>query len=135
MKPCPDYQIGTTVALLKDVTWYGIPYPTHTYVPYAVVRRCGNASEKGYGFPVATWFWRYLSQDQLYNVLDLFDNDTDASMNLYVRTYKDTGTQPEVATFLAEIYRPLDGQGKTPIPYSRAWFSNITLRIEHMVEQ
>ena len=132
---CPDYQIGLSSTTMKKVTWYGIPFPSESpFQPYSVVRKCGNGDEKGYGFPSCAWIWEALSQSQLDNLLSLFTNDTDATIDLYIRTYKDTGNQRETADFSAKMFRPLDGNGKTPQPRSRFWYRGISVRFAHMVE-
>jgi len=133
---CPLYEIGSTVVTMRDVTWYGIPYVvTPTYQPYSIVRKCGNSDEKGYGYPSATWHWDSLSQDQLYAILAFFDNDTDATADVYIRTYKDTGSLREDAVFLVKMYRPTDGNGKTPVRAARFWYTAVDVRFGHMVEQ
>jgi len=133
---CPEFKIGNIVATLKHVSWYGIPVPSLSpYVPYAVVRKCGNSDEKGYGYPKISWHWDSLSQPQLYNLLGFFENDTDATVDIYIRTYKDVENVREAATFLVKMYRPVDGDGKTPVPRSRFWYSNIVVNFGHCIEQ
>ena len=135
MQVCPDYQIGLTATTMQDVTWYGLAYPSEaTYMPYSVVRICGNGDEKGYGFPSCTWMWDTMSQPQLDALLSLFENNTDATVDVYIRTYKDTGNHRDAADFSAKMFRPLDGNGKTLQTKTRFWYSGVTIRFAHMVE-
>jgi len=134
MQQCPEYQIGLTATTLKDVTWYGIPYPTRSpFLPYAVVRKCGNANEIGDGFPSCIWTWSTLSQPQIDYLLSFFTNETDATVDLYIRTYKDVGNRREAANYAAKMFRPLDDKGKSPQQGTRFWYSNISVRFGHMV--
>lgn len=135
----PQYMIGLTVALLKPLPWYGIPYPmSHSYLPFSVRRKCGDGTYKGYGFPRAGWEWSRLNSSTLWNLMSLFDNDTDASVSLYVCTYKDVGYNTEYANFLVIMPRPLDGAGKSVFPRSLrngiVNYSNIAAAFEHMEE-
>ena len=131
----PEYAIGLTLDTLQPLDWYGIPVPSgHTYVPYSSVKRCGDATLKGYGFPVASWTWKYVSQAQLYNLMSLFDGDDAASVTLYITTYKDVGYDVETGTFECILSRPIDGQGKTLVPGTRSWWSAISVQFAHMVE-
>jgi hypothetical protein len=136
MNECPNFQIGLTVATMRKFTWYGIPYPELApYQPYAVVKRCGDSTLKGYGFPTQVLQWSSMSQAQLWNLLSLFDNDTDASADLYVYMPKDTGYQRDWATFLVKMARPVDGSGKSPVPESLNHFTGISAQLFHMQEQ
>jgi hypothetical protein len=133
---CPGFEIGLTVATMHPVGWYGIPLPsTHSYLPVSVVRQCGDMTFKGYGFPSAAWTWKFMSQAQLWNMLSLFTNDSDMYVNLYMRTYKDTGYDAELATFLCRLIRPLDGQGKALIPQTASRWTNVSARFVHLEEQ
>ena len=135
MQQCVDYQIGLTTATMKDVTWYGIPYPVDCpFQPYSVVRKCGNGDEQGYGFPSCNWVWETMSQTQLDTILSFFTNDTDATVDVYIRTYKDVGETRETGDYEAKMYRPVDGSGKIPQERSRFWYRGITLRFAHMIE-
>lgn len=135
MQQCADFRIGLTTTTLRDVTWYGIPYPTESpYLPYSVVRKCGNGDEKGYGFPSCIWRWETLSHPQVDYLLSFFPNETDATVDLYIRTYKDVGNKREPADFLVKMFRPLDNQGKTFQPRTRFWYAGISVRFGHMVE-
>ena len=132
---CPEYMIGKTLATLKPLPWYGLPYPISSpYLPVAVVKVCGDMSQKGYGFPSVVWTWSYFSQYHVYTLYDFFDNPTDVSAQVYVRTYKDVGALRDAANFLVQMYKPLDNQGKQLIVGSRFWYSNISAPIRHMVE-
>lgn len=132
---CLDYRIGLTAATLKPVTWYGLPFPTDSpFSPYGVVRKCGTQDEKGYGYPTCSWTWSSLSQPQLDSLLSLFTNDTDATVDLRIRTYKDTGNRREVQDYTAKMFRPLDGNGKTIQTRSRFWYLGVTVRFEHLIE-
>ncbi len=133
---CRDYQIGLSEATLRPVTWYNIPIPTtNHFLQWSVTRVCGDASAKGYGFPTDRWVWSSMSQNQLYGLLAFFDNITDASIQLYIQTYKDSGPTPEEAIFQTQLYRPVDGDGKVLVPNSAMLWTNIEARYGHMVEQ
>lgn len=135
MQQCPDFRIGLTSTTLKDVTWYGLPYPVESpYMPYSVVRKCGNGEEKGYGYPSCTWIWETLSQPQVASILSFFEDDTDATIDVYIRTYKDVGNHRETADYEAKMFRPLDGNGKSLQPRSRFWYAGVTVRFAHLVE-
>jgi hypothetical protein len=130
-----QYKIGLTIAGLTRVTWYGIPDPNgNLYLPYSVVELCGNSDAKGYGHARDTWNWETLNQDGLNELLSLFDYPTDASKDLFIRTYKDNKARKNPANFQVKVYRPVDGSGKQPIPNSRLWYSNISLNFGHMIE-
>jgi hypothetical protein len=133
---CPEFKIGSTVATMKNVSWYGIPAPTQApFSPYSTVRKCGDSDEKGYGYPVISWHWESMSQTQVYNILGFFANDTDATVDVYIQSYKDVENLREAATFKVKMYRPVDGEGKTLVARSRFWYSNITVRFGHCIEQ
>lgn len=133
---CPEYAIGDTLANLRDVTWYGIPYPvTGPFVPYAVVRKCGNMREKGFGFPTVTWEFSSLSQPQLDSIFSFFAYPTDASVEVYIRTYKDVGTLRETGVYCCWMNRPVDGNGLAVVTRSRFWYRDISVRFTHLVEQ
>lgn len=132
---CPDYRIGSTAAMLQDVTWYGIPYPiANRFLPYRVVRKCGNLSEKGYGLPSDVWTWNSLNQGHIDTLLQFFTNTTDASVPIYIRTYKDTGGMRETADYVGLMFRPIEGNGKDLVAGSRFNYVNISVRFEHLVE-
>jgi hypothetical protein len=135
MQQCVDFQIGTSATTMRDITWYGIPYPTESpYQPYSVVRKCGDGTEKGYGFPACTWEWETLSQAQLDNLLSFFAHNTDASVDVYIRTYKDTGNERATGDFQVKMFRPMDGSGKTLQGGTRFWYRGVTVRFSHMIE-
>lgn len=132
---CRDLKIGTTLATLVRLPWRGIPDPlVINYAPWSVQRLTGDMSAKGYGYPTALWAWSVMRQHQLYGLLELFTNDTDASADVYVRTYKDVKFYREPATFQAKIYRPTDGSGKSIVSGSLGSYVNVSLRIAHMIE-
>ena len=132
---CPEYKIGLTAATMYLLEWHNIPAPiSHTYIPYAIVRMDGDGRQRGYGFPTASWTWSLLSQSQLYYLLELFDNDTDASVQVYIYTYKDTGYEADMGTFQCWMHRPVDGQGKSLVPNTRQHWANITITFTRMNE-
>jgi hypothetical protein len=121
---------------MQDVTWYGLPYPISSpFLPYALTRLCGDATAKGFGFPSTIWTWSSFSQAQAHALLSFFDNMTDASKQLYIRTYKDDGAQRETADFYVVLYRPVDGDGKNLMPGSRFNYTGVSAKFGHMVEQ
>jgi hypothetical protein len=133
---CRDYQIGLTVATLHPVSWYGIPIPINNhFLQWSVARLCGDASARGYGFPTDKWVHPSMSQDQLYGYLSFFANITDASVQLFIQTYKDTSSLPVEAIFQTQMYRPVDGDGKNLVPRSAMYWTNVLVNFGHMIEQ
>jgi hypothetical protein len=120
---------------MYPLPWYDLPIPKQdSYKPYAVVKVCGNMSAKGYGFPSTVWSFSYLSQEQLYQIMSLFDDASDASVVVYIRTYRDTGGMRQAANFQATLYRPVDGSGVSLMPGSGFHLANVQIRFGHMIE-
>lgn len=71
----------------------------------------------------------------MYNLLSLFPNTTDASVDVYIRTYMGNGFNARVATFTAKLLRPVDENGRTVQPRSIQDYSGIVAKFEHLVEQ
>ena len=113
---CPEFKIGTTQANLVKVEKYGIPVPTNAYIPYALVRTCGNMQQKGFGHPRDTWTWKYLTQTQIWTLVSLIGDEFTASGTVYIQTYKDSGYMQTPAEFRSIMYRPIDGNGKEVVP-------------------
>ena len=132
---CRDLKIGTTLATMVRIPWRGIPDPMIiTYIPYSVMRITGDMSAKGFGYPVASWAWNVMMQHQLYALLELFDNDTDASADVYVCTYKDVKFYRNPATFTTVLYRPVDGSGKSLVSGSLGSYTNVSAQFVHLIE-
>lgn len=134
MTNCLDFRIGLTQATMQPLLWYGIPNPVSRYVPYAVVRKGGDSHSRGYGWPTGVWAWEVLTQEQLWELQSLFTNIEDASVELYIRTYKDNGPLMTPADFRVIANRPVDGAGKEIIPDSRWAWASVSLAFAHMVE-
>lgn len=131
---CTELRIGATEAGLLEVHYRGIPAPeTWTFTPYSVTRVAGNGQLKGYGFPTASWTWEVLAQDQLNVLLGFFADDVDASVQVYISTYTDTGRSRATTDYTAYMQRPVDGNGKAMV--SKAGgniFENVTVSFTHL---
>jgi len=134
MLQCTELRIGATAATLIFLRYRGIPDPDDwTFRPYSVVRTDGNGRPKGYGYPNATWTWEALDQMSIGKLLDFFANDTDASVQVYISTYTDTGWSRSTSDYTAYMLRPVDGEGKEMYPGSLGKASqNVTLQFTHL---
>lgn len=131
-----DFQLGLTAATRIDIRHRGIPQPdAWTYSPYSTVRTRGDGSLGGFGFPTFTWTWETLSQLELGALLALFGAD-DASVDVHVQTYSDTGRGPQdVVVGTAILDRPTDSDGKNMISETRLpSYNGVSLRFRHFVE-
>lgn len=131
---CTDLRIGASLAALHYLRHRGIPEPDGwTYQPWSVVRTTGTGEQKGYGFPVATWTWEALDQNTLDKLLDFFSAASDASADVYISTYTDTGPRQATSNFTAYMQRPVDGEGKAMYPgtMGKIW-QNVTLTFTHL---
>lgn len=134
MMECTDLRIGTSVALLHYLRDRDVPEPDNwTYAPYSITRTTGTGETKGYGYPNATWTWEALAQDQLNVFLDFFDAATDASVEVYISTYTETGRRRTTTDYTAYMQRPIDGDGKVMYPGSlgKVW-QNVTIVFSHL---
>jgi len=131
---CTELRIGATAATLLELRYRDIPEPDDwTYQPYSVVRTAGDGSLKGYGFPSCTWTWEAMEQYVLGKFLDFFDCATDASVQVYISTYTDTGRQRTVTDYTAFMQRPVDGEGKQMHPGSLGQVSqDVTISFTHL---
>ena len=136
MAECSELRIGGTFAGLRQLRYRGISEPdSFSYNPYSTVVTDGAGLPRGYGFPVASWTWDALSQDEVNKLLDFFATDTDAGVSLYITTYIDVGRgTPTLDDFTANMLRPIDGDGKQV--YARTGgkvYSDITVQFTHLV--
>jgi len=135
MQQCVDFQLGPTIATLHPISWYDIPVPTTSpFMPYGVIKTCGDMSLKGFGFAAAVWTWLRIGQQQLQEIFEFFTLDTDASVQVAVATYKDIGSTRELGTYIAQMYRPIDGTNKAIVSSTYFWYTNISLQFKHLVE-
>jgi hypothetical protein len=134
MMECTDLRIGTSVATLQYLRHRGIEEPdVWTYVPYSVQRVTGTGEVKSYGYPGATWTWERLDQASLSVLLAFFSAATDASVQVYISTYTDTGRRRTTTDYTAYMLRPLDGEGKLMYPGSAGKVSeNVTIAFTHL---
>lgn len=80
------FMIGTTpylIQFLESLTTPVVP-PKSTFSPYSGLAELGSGNFKGIGYPVATWQWQVLQQDQR-DELRTFCPDV--SSTVYIRTY------------------------------------------------
>lgn len=135
MAECTEFEMGLTIATMKPVTWYGLPCPSnHSYKPWAIRKRRGDFTYSGYGHPIGSWAWAFLSEGQMYQLMSFYDNDMDASVTLYIRTYKGQGQTDRIADFRVIMVRPVDGEGRSTMPKSPQHWSNVAVVFDHMVE-
>jgi hypothetical protein len=131
---CTELKIGSSAGTLLFLHDRGIEPPdSWTYAPYSVVRVTGTGAQKSYGFPVASWSWQQMGQDSLNQLLDFFDSNADASIQVYISTYTDVGDKQQTADYTAYMQRPLDGETKSLYPRSggRA-LQNVTVNFTHL---
>lgn len=131
---CLDLRIGTSVADLKYLRYRSIPEPdAWTFAPYSVVRTCGDGSRKGYGYPVCSWSWETMAQDQIAVLLGYFAADSDASVQVYISTYTDTGRARTTTDYTAYMQRPIDGEGRQMYPRALGKVDqNVTITFTHL---
>jgi len=134
MMECTELRIGAAEATLLQLRYRGIPEPdSWTYRPYSVVRLTGTGQQKGYGYPQCTWAWEALDQLSISKFLDFFSCDTDASVEVYISTYTDTGRMRTTTDYSGYMQRPVDGEGKTMFPGSGGNVSqNVTIAFTHL---
>lgn len=109
-----NFRIGLSVAGLAVLPLWGIGWPdTWNYLPWARTENRGDGSRAGFGFPTAVWNYDNMGQAMLHRFLNRFDSDDDASVQVYISTYLDSGVQLGTADFLCWMHRPVDGQGKS----------------------
>lgn len=135
MGECSNLKIGATLGGLLQLRYRGISEPdSFSYNPYSAVVTGGDGLPRGYGFPSASWSWEVLSFDEVDKILDFFATDTDAGVEVYIATFKDTGRgRPTIANYKAKMLRPVDGEGKQV--YTRAFgkvYTDVTIRFTHL---
>jgi len=84
------YEIGTTSATtnLEDLTTPVDP-PKSTFEQYSDAVDLGDSTVRGLGYPVATWRWGFIPQDQ-YDQLRTYCSGKSAEV--YIVTVEDDGT-------------------------------------------
>jgi hypothetical protein len=134
MMECTDLRIGASAATLSLLRYRGIPDPDGwTYTPYSIVRTTGTGEQKGYGYPTASWSWEALDQASINVLLDFFASATDASVQVFISTYTDTGRRRTTSDYTAYMRRPVDGEGKEMYPGSLGKVSrDVTLTFTHL---
>ena len=134
MMECTELRIGASAATLLQLRYRGIPEPdSWTYRPYSVLRTAGTGQTKGYGYARTSWTWEALDQMSLGKFLDFFSCDTDASVQVYISTYTDTGRMRSTSDYTAYMQRPVDGEGKQMYPGSGGNVSqNVTINFTHL---
>lgn len=134
MMQCTDLRIGASEATLAYLRYRGIPDPDEwTYVPYSVTRTAGNGQLLGFGYPSATWTWEALDQMSIGKLLAFFSANTDASVQVYISTYTDTGWMRTTTNYTAYMQRPLDGEGKAMYPGSLGQvFQDVTVNFTRL---
>jgi hypothetical protein len=131
---CTELRIGASAATLLYLRYRGIPDPDGwTYTPYSITRTDGNGQQKGYGYPTATWTWETLGQMPVGKLLDFFAANTDASVQVYISTYTDTGNTRSTTDYTAYMQRPVDGEAKEMFPGSGGnVFRDVTVTFTHL---
>jgi hypothetical protein len=131
-----QFQLSPTQAALTYVVRYGLAWPdSWTFRPWSVVEQRADGSRVGFGFPIASWSWDNLGQASLQRILGWFDANTDASKEMYVRTYADYGAQITPVTYTALMHRPVDGEGKqlhARVRANVAAYSGVTLNFTRL---
>lgn len=134
-----QFQIGPTSTNITYLPRWGIAWPvTWPYLPWAVTETRSDGYHVGFGYPRVTWSWDNMGQGMLHRFLNWFTLDADATVEMYIQTYKDTGPMLDYATFLCLMHRPVDGQGKTlhaRVLADRAAFSNVSIEFTRLEEQ
>jgi len=134
-----EFKIGTSVAGLAYLPLWGIAWPdTWPYVPWAVAETRGDLYRVGFGYPRVVWGYDNMGQGMLYSFLRLFSSEDDASVQIYIRTYKDTDVRINAANFKAIMHRPVDGQGKAlhaRVRANVAAWSNVKIEFTGLEEQ
>ena len=134
-----EFKIGTSVAGLAPLPWWNISWPDDwPYQPWSRVETRGNGHKAGFGYPVVTWLYDNMGQAMLWRFLNLLDSEDDASVNVYIRTYKDWAVRLDPANFLAIMHRPIDGSGKqlhARVHPMRAAYSGVSISFTHLEEQ
>lgn len=135
-RPCLDLEIGTALATMHSLRQWGVPDPDEwTFTPYSSTMVRGDGRSVGFGLASATWTWNFLSQRELDVFLSFFAAAGDASVEVYIYTYRDNGAglTDMRARFSAVMHRPVDGSGKSMINESRKpTYSDVTVSFTYM---
>lgn len=136
MSACLDLEIGLLVATRYSLMVRGISDPdAWSYQPYSETKVRGDGRSIGFGNPIASWSWDFLSQDQLDAFLRLFTNSDDASVVVHIQTYQDNGTgrRDMIEQYECIMHRPVDGSGKTLISESTyPVYSDVTVNFTRL---
>lgn len=131
---CRNYAIGTSSTTVYPLSWYGVPDPINTYLPWAVVVQTGNKASKGYGFPTDQWQWSVIGQGALYALQSLLGGPTVQSVEVFIDTYVDTTSELTIARFQCQMHRPLQGNGKNLVPQSLDVWADVVVKFTGLVE-
>lgn len=131
---CAELRIGASLAALLELHYRGIEAPdSWTYSGYSIARTTGTGARKSYGFPSASWSWEVMDQASLDKFLSFFSAATDASVQVYITTYIDTGAKQATADYTAYMLRPTDGEGKSLYPGSGGRvMQDVTISFTHL---
>ena len=133
---CLDLEIGDSIATLTHLMGRGSPEPDEfPFRPYSSVRIAGDGRSKGFGFPSVTWRWNFLSQQMVNIFLGFFATDIDASTDLVIVTYTDTGAGLAAMRerFNAIMHRPIEGEGKSTINESKLpMYSDVSINFTRL---
>ena len=133
MADCTELRIGSTEAGLTLLRNLGVPEPdAWTFQAYSLQRLAGTGQIKSYGFPVASWSWERIDQMYLNVLLNYFSAATDASVQVYITTYVDTGRQRNTGDYTAYMQRPLDGEGKAMYSGVGNVWESVTVQFTHL---
>ena len=123
---CSDYQIAATLVKLAALSDLNIPDPDlATYNEFSVRNITGTLTQRGDGFPIATWQWNLISRQALYRLTSLCS--TNASASIYIRT-RTNGAGQTFANYSAKLLRPaLDGSDGTPSPKDVNAYENVKI--------
>lgn len=134
-----EYKIGTSVTGLAYLPLWHLPWPDSApYRPWSRTEKRGDGLRAGFGYPSVIWNYDNLGQATLWGFLKLFPDEDAASVQIYIRTYKDWAVRLDPANFYAIMHRPLDGDGKqihARVRANRAAYSGVTIEFTHLEEQ
>ncbi len=129
-----DYRIAASGGTLIRLIHRGLPNPDRwTFIPYATTYFTSDGESKGDGYPSATWTWELLSQIQLNALLAFFSADTDASVEVDIRTPTERGARVGTTDYTAIMHRPIAGDNKEMIKdsVSPVW-TEVTMRFTRL---
>jgi len=121
------YQIGIAEGSLANLAALAtpVPYPKgkSEYRPYAVYRRLGNGSRRGFGLPRTRWIFGVLSQEER-DQLAVFC-PTGVSDTVYITTLMPDDTY---VSFVGTVHWPEEE------PYQPGYFGNFVLEFTDLEE-